>query len=339
MKYFQKQLSMALAAPLMLCAGGAFAQDAAPGVGACGQPALLNSQPMVLNAKPTELSGGLVELRRNEPRYVEMTIGAEMPLALATLTTERDMTLILFDSKGEVVGSDDDSGADSNAQLIAMLEPGVYCAQIAAYGGTDASPLVVPFSVSAAPPADACIKNAAPPVELRNDSDEIISTGVLGEPVNVAFRLAEGTGLSIAARSPMFDTILTLQDEWGREVATDDDGGGDTNSLLELSASDTAKDYCVTLTSLDDERGIYSLALTPAMAGAAMPDQPGAMEEADDAAATAGDAAMDAALDAVDEAARAAEQAAADAAAAAAAAAQEAADAAAGAATPVAPAQ
>lgn len=323
MKYFQKQLSMALAAPLMLCAGGALAQDAAPGVGACGQPAALNSQPMVLNAKPTELSGGLVELRRNEPRYVELTIGAEMPLAIATMTSERDMTLILFDSKGEVVGSDDDSGADSNAQLIAMLAPGVYCAQIAAYGGIDALTLVVPFSISAAPPADACIRNAAAPVELRNDSDEIISTGVLGDPVNFAFRLAEGTGLSIAARSPMFDTILTLQDEYGREVATDDDGGGDTNSLLELSPGSAAKDYCVTLSSLDDDRGIYSLALTPAASGAAMHAPPQTVEDAVSAA--------DAAVAAVEEAAREAEQAAADAASAAAAAAQEAADAAAGA--------
>lgn len=334
MKYYQKRLSLILAAPLMLCAGGAFAQ-ATPGVGACGQSAMLNGQPITLNAKPTEVTGGLVELRRNEPRYVEMTIGAQMPITLATLTSDRDMTLILFDTKGEVVGADDDSGVDSNAQLIAMLEPGVYCAQIASYGGTDASPLIVPFSVSAAPPADACIMNAAAPVEMRQDSDEIITTGVLGEPVNLAFRLAAGTNLSIAARSPMFDTILTVQDEWGREVATDDDGGDDTNSLLEMSASDTAKDYCVTLTSLDDDRGIYSLALTPATAGPAMPDQQQGLQEMEDTAATAAEAAMQAAVEAGQEAARAAEDAAAEAAAAAAAAAQEAADAA----TDAAPAQ
>lgn len=328
MKKIRKISLLALTAPLMVCAGAAFAQDGAPAVGACGQPAALNSQPVVLNAVPTEVTGGLVELRRNEPRYVELTIGSQMPITLATLTAERDMTLILFNDKGEVVGSDDDSGSDSNAQLIALLEPGVYCAQIAAYGGLDASAVVVPFSISGAPPASACIRNAAAPVEIGPDSDEIITTGMLNGPVNLAFRLAPGTDLNIAARSPMFDTILTLEDGLGRQVATDDDGGDGTNSLLELTASDAAMDYCVTVSSLDDDRGIYSLALSPVQAGAAMPEQQD-MNEVDDAAS----AAMEA-MAAVEAATRAAEQAAADAAAAAAGAVQDAADAAEDAATP-----
>ena len=324
MKYFQKSLSLGLAAPLILCAGAAVAQDgaAAAPVGACGQPIALNSQPMTLQAVPTEMSGGLVEIRRNEPRYVEMTIGAPMAIAVTTLATDRDMTLILFNEKGEVVESDDDSGENGNAQMIAKLEPGVYCAQIAVYGGMDAATFVSPFAVSAAPPADACIKNAAPAVDLRQGSDEIISTGVLSGKANVAFNLAAGTSLSIAARSPMFDTFLTLQDEFGREILTDDDSGGDTNSLIQLDAGESDAQYCVSLTSLTEESGIYSLAISPATDGAAAQDQ-GALEDA----AEAVDEAEAAAQEAVDTATAAAEAAAAAADAAAADAADDAADA------------
>lgn len=291
MEFFRNVYATGIAVPLMLCANTVFAQDAAHGVGACGQPIALNSQPVTLNAKPTEISGGLVELRRNEPRYVELTIAEQMPITLATMTSERDMTLILFDAKGEVVGADDDSGADSNAQLIAMLEPGVYCAQIAAYGSLDASSLVVPFSVSAAPPAAACIVNATETLDLTHDSDEIITTGVLAGPVNFGLRLAAGARVSIAARSPMFDTVLTLQDQYGREVASDDDGGGDTNSLLEVGGSNQQSDYCVTLSSLDDERGVYSLSFSPEVARPMTPENQQQFEAEQDAAANAAAAA------------------------------------------------
>lgn len=311
MKNFHKSIPLVLAAPFMLLGGGAMAQDAAPGVGACGQPAALNGQAMNLAVAPTDVTGGLVELRRNEPRYVELTIGTQMPLALATMAADRDMTMILFDSNGALVGSDDDSGVDENAQLIAVLEPGVYCAQIASYGGTDPSSLIVPFSISAAPPPDACIKTSAPAVELSNGSDEIITTGVLSGDVNVAFRLAAGTSVSIAARSPMFDTLLTLEDSFGREIATDDDGGGDTNSLLQVDSGAEAMDYCVTLSALDDESGIYSMSISPTLAAGetaqpGMPDQQQfeAGEAAQDAAAAAAEAA--AAVDAAESAAEAA---------------------------------
>lgn len=321
MKITQQIRPLALAAPLTLFAGAAAAQD----TGACGQPLALNSPPMVLEATPTETTGGLVELRRNEPRYTELTVKSQMAITLTTLTSERDTTLILFDTDGNVVESDDDSGADSNARLIAMLDPGTYCAQVGVYGGLDASSLVVPFSISAAPPPDACILNAADPVELGPDSEEIITTGVFDENVNLAFRLAAGTVVTIAARSPMFDTFLKVEDKYGREIASDDDGGGDTNSLLDLTSEDGA-DYCVTLSSLDEDRGIYSMSLSPTSISPQIPgndqfnsaskaeEAVDAAESAAEAAAEAADAAASAVEDAVQQAAEAAAEAASEAA-------------------------
>lgn len=321
MKNFQKVLPLALAAPLTVLAGAAAAQE----TGACGQPLALNSQPMVLETTPTELTGGLVELRRNEPRYTELTVNSQMAITLTTLSPDRDMTLILFDTDGNVVESDDDSGADSNARLIAMLDPGTYCAQIGIYGGLDASSVVVPFSISAAPPPDACILNAAAPVELGPGSEEIITTGVLDQGVNLAFRMAPGTNVTIAARSPMFDTFLKVEDQYGREIVTDDDSGGDTNSLLELASAEEA-DYCVTLSSLDDDRGIYSMSLSPASLSPQMQEDAqfdtaqeageavDAAESAAEAAAEAADAAAAAVEEAMQEAAEAAAEAASEAA-------------------------
>ena len=50
MKNIRPILSLAIAAPLMMLAGTASAQSAAPALGACGQPAVLNSQPMTLES-------------------------------------------------------------------------------------------------------------------------------------------------------------------------------------------------------------------------------------------------------------------------------------------------
>ncbi len=248
------------------------AQQAQPGVGACGQPAALNGGTLVLEQRPAEVVGAFTQITRNEPRYVELTVKAPMALAISTVADSVDTTLILFDSAGNVVESNDDQRDSNAARIIARLEPGTYCAQVDVLGALGAAPTVVPISVEAAPPADACIRNAAAPVALGPDGQEVITSGSLSGRVDHAFTLAAGTGATITARSPIFDTFLTLEDENGIVLATDDDGAGDTNSLLEVTPEAEDRLYCVSLTGLNDEGGVYALAIDPAGADAAPAD-------------------------------------------------------------------
>ena len=305
-------------------ASGAFAQAA---VGACGQPAALNGGALVLDQQPAEVVGAFTQITRNEPRYVELTVNAPMALTISTVAEGVDTTLILFDQRGGVVASTDDPPGSNEARIITKLEPGTYCAQVDILGTLDGTPTVVPISVEGAPPAGACIRNAGPAVALGPGSQEIITTGTLSGSVNHAFTLAAGTGAKIMARSPIFDTYLTLEDENGITLATDDDSGGDTNSLLEVTPEAEERLYCIRLTGLNEEGGVYALSIEPQAEGVApMEDAAAPAPEAAPRAATraarravqaaeaAADAAAQAAEDQVDDAARAAEAAADDAA-------------------------
>lgn len=259
MRHLWRFLSVGLVPVLVLVASGASAQEG----GACGQPPALNAQGLMFETEPAEVAGAFVQIRRNEPRYVEMDVKAPMALTISTIAPDTDTTLMLFDTGGATVATDDDSGDGSNARIIALLEPGVYCAQVGTFGGLEEPDRLIPLTVTTAPPPDACIVNAGDPVALGPGGEEIISTGRLEGEVRQALRLGPGTGLKIAARSPVFDTFLTVQDGYGRVIGTDDDGGDDTNSLLELPPVIEETTYCVSLTALNDENGIYALSISP----------------------------------------------------------------------------
>lgn len=251
----------AAAAGLSLLACAAQAQQ--PETGACGQPAALNAATMSFDAQPTQVTGAFVQLQRNEPRYIEMSVTAPVDLTLATDTSQADTTLVLFDSKGAVVGSDDDGGGDTNSRLVASLAPGSYCLQVDQIGALDAPGAVVPVTVLGAPPPDACILQADAPVPMDATGDEIISSGQLNGKTRMAITASANTGLRIEASSPIFDTYISVEDKVGRVLGEDDDGGGDTNSKLELPAIATEMTYCVTLSGLDDKGGLYALAVSP----------------------------------------------------------------------------
>lgn len=289
----------------------AFAQQALPGVGACGQPAALNGGSLVLDRQPAEVVGAFTQITRNEPRYVELTVNAPMALTITTVAQGEDTTLILFDATGGVVAANDDQRDSNEARLIARVAPGNYCVQVDILGGLDAAPTVVPISVEGAPPADACIRNAAPPVALGPGSQEIIASGTLAYSVDHAFTLAAGTGAKIMARSPIFDTYLSLEDESGIVLATDDDSGDDTNSLLEIAPEAEERLYCIRLTGLTEEGGVYALSIEPQADGAAPAPEDASVDATSRGARRALEAAEAATDAAADDAALAAQGAAA----------------------------
>lgn len=251
------------ATAVSLSFGAAAAQDAAAATGACGQPAVLNAQSLSFDKQPEDVTGAFVQLRRNEPRYIELSVTQPVALTMAAESGSVDTTLILFGTNGQIVASDDDGGGDVNARIVSRLTPGTYCLQVDTVVDFDQTDAVVPVSITPAPPPDACIRTAGDPVEITPDSDEIITSDQLASKASFALNLSAGTGVRIEARSPIFDTYLTLEDGIGQMIAEDDDGGGDTNSKLELAPVAEAGTYCVDLTSLDDEGGLYALSIIP----------------------------------------------------------------------------
>ncbi|WP_157935801.1 hypothetical protein [Paracoccus zhejiangensis] len=254
-----------LAAAAVTCGfGAAEAQESAsPATGLCGQPAALTAQSLSFDKQPEDVTGAFVQLRRNEPRYIELGITAPVALTMLADSGSVDTTLILFGDKGQIVASDDDGGGDTNARIVSRLQPGNYCLQVDTVVNFAETDAVVPVSITPAPPPDACIRTAGEPVEIKAGSDEIITSDQLSAKASIALNVAAGTGVRIEARSPIFDTYLTLEDGIGQVISEDDDGGGDTNSKLELAPVSTDGSYCVNLTSLDESGGIYALSIIP----------------------------------------------------------------------------
>ncbi|MFV2034619.1 MAG: hypothetical protein ACC631_05855, partial [Halocynthiibacter sp.] len=63
------------------------------------------------------------------------------------------------------------------------------------------------------------------------------------------------------ARSNDFDTLLTIEDSFGTQIGTDDDGGGGTDSYLGIDYPLAAGQYCVVVSSYDDTGGAFDLIL------------------------------------------------------------------------------
>lgn len=119
---------------------------------------------------------------------------------------------------------DDDSAGNLDARIADFLAPGVYeLTARTAYGQSSGM-----FTLSMQP-------HDMPDVELRNDGvlnpDESINGWYSGEPLTYQLEVAESSLVTIEMRSSDFDTFLELS---GQGVAaSDDDGAGGTDSLLE----------------------------------------------------------------------------------------------------------
>jgi hypothetical protein len=102
---------------------------------------------------------------------------------------------------------------------------------------------------------------------LQQDESPVLTygdtvTAVLGDFVDQPYRFTGAAGdiVDIALSSDVFDTYLRLQLD-GEDIAIDDDGGGELNSLIGGFALPAAGEYTVVATSFDGSGGDYLLSL------------------------------------------------------------------------------
>ncbi len=246
----------------VICAGLAFTGvAAAQDMGACGQPAALTQGHHLMAGPDAAPIDATVAIARGEPSYFEVEIATQTGITVETMSPFDDPVLILFDSDGNVVRADDDGAGSLNARVGADLSPGTYCVQVRTLtdipqgGGSLPSGFdtVVPVQLRtgieagsggcASMPGLVALDPVAPgftPLDLAGTA-----------PGGFLLTLTEQMPLSILARSNQIDTILTIEDANGIEVASDDDGGGGTNSYLGLESGLEPGEYCIAVTSFD----------------------------------------------------------------------------------------
>ncbi|MFV2034414.1 MAG: hypothetical protein ACC631_04770, partial [Halocynthiibacter sp.] len=90
---------------------GAFAQES----GFCGQPAVLTSGNYSISGKGALPVDAIVSIARGEPAYLEFTIESATGITIETFSNDLDPLVILLDSNGQMVRSDDDGSGTLNS--------------------------------------------------------------------------------------------------------------------------------------------------------------------------------------------------------------------------------
>ena len=110
------------------------------------------------------------------------------------------------------------------------------------------------------------VKDSSPKVKVTVPGGGEVD--ILAEPHSV--KLEEGKNYVVTLNSDSIDSFLIVQDDGGKQIAFDDDSGGQLNSRLNLTVSKTGT-YKVHAGSLGDRPGAFVLAIQPGGAGGGDP--------------------------------------------------------------------
>ncbi|HWO87937.1 MAG TPA: PPC domain-containing protein [Gemmatimonadales bacterium] len=165
----------------------------------------------------------------------EFDARAGQTVLLDMISREFDAYLELYDPRGNLVASDDDGGEGTDSFISAgIAQNGRYRIQARSFGESQQTgfyELQLELADPAAPPGRV--------MEIRLDrlqvgrleaGDSVVGDGTYADVY--LLRPARDGQITIDMRSAEFDTYLILTDSEGNRLATDDDGGTDTNSLL-----------------------------------------------------------------------------------------------------------
>ncbi|MBI1493036.1 DVUA0089 family protein [Halocynthiibacter styelae] len=268
-RFSRKSLLLASGAALSVLATGAQAQER----GACGQPQILTHAQYLITGATAPAVDTVVAIARREPAYIELEVGQRTGVTIETSSGNADPVVVIFNANGDPLLGNDDGAGGLNSLLSIELDPGSYCAQISTYtsvpdgygtptGFNENIPLQIRTGLEAPRVDTAGGGGAAASTEcfaMPNlvHLDDPVGSGAESLAVNgtvpyaYSFSVEEGTNMSLLARSNTLDTFLTLVDVNGNQIATDDDGGGGTDSHIGINYGLPAGEYCVAVTGYD----------------------------------------------------------------------------------------
>ena len=160
----------------------------------------------------------------------------------------------LFNSRGDELTTDDDSGADTNFAIsYDLMDAGTYYLRVTSSGSeTGMYSLTITFDDHGND------RTRATPVTSGMAVAGNIETGDDQDWFSIE---ASGVGQIRASTTGTTNTIGALYDSDGNELATDDDGGADTNFSISHDVTD-AGTYYIRVTSSGTGTGMYSLTAT-----------------------------------------------------------------------------
>jgi hypothetical protein len=178
------------------------------------------------------------------------------------VSKEIDSYLRLEDPTGKELAKDDDSGGFVNARIsFACRMDGAYriiCTTF--YGGTGPFSLSIQETVIARL-AELEMKDGMAKVEAtltgKDATDAVLTHSVCKI---YAIKLAKGKSYQIDMMSKDLDSFLRLEDSAGKELAKDDDSGGNHNARIQFECPDSGE-YRIIATTYFGGMGSFSLSV------------------------------------------------------------------------------
>ena len=216
----------------------------------------------------TSLSGRATGCPECFANVHEFTVRSSEALVIALNSAAFDAFLRVLDSNGTVVASDDDSGGDTNSQILQNFAPGTYRVEVTSYYEGETGP----YNLSIGP-ATATV-NAIAIGQTVNGSLTAGSGRLVGCGGCYAdlyeFSAGSAQTVLLTMSSTEFDTYVRVLGANGVTVAFDDDSAGGTDSRITYSFP--AGRYRIEATSYSaGESGSYRLSLQSFVTGTLAP--------------------------------------------------------------------
>ncbi len=259
---------MTLAAAACIFASGVAAQDFCAGQGAGGQ--WIGGGEAASDITTADSHREQMALVLSGNAYVSV-FSLSSPTDVRVEAAGRgngDPAIDIYDSAGNLIMSDDDSGGNGAARAEMSLEPGTYCMSMVSYDGspmtafvrigrTEQEALTAGASETSEPTSTADDGPAASGACADGQSLGTLNGPLMGEgsvrsnPV-WRFTLDAPSALSITAENEDADPTLALLDANNDVLAENDDFDG-LNSRIEVTTDLAPGEYCLQVGALTDE--------------------------------------------------------------------------------------
>ncbi len=180
-----------------------------------------------------------------------------------------DPVIELFDSAGNLVTSDDDSGGEGSARAEVSIAPGTYCLAMRSFeerpltafiriGRQEHEPLTAGVATDMTTESDSGMASDGMGMDGPCNLDTAVGLALgetgMGSASEVPawrFSVDGSTAVSVVAENQSADPYITIYDAMGGYVADNDDYDG-LNSRLDFASPLAAGDYCIAMAALSD---------------------------------------------------------------------------------------
>jgi Tol biopolymer transport system component/heme/copper-type cytochrome/quinol oxidase subunit 2 len=185
-----------------------------------------------------------------------VSLTAGQTLTASMVSNDFDTYLYLLDANDRQIAYDDDGGSDVNSLLTySANSAGTYYVRAYSYNGNGAGDFSLDISITGGGTSPSSSSSLT-------DGDSVNDYLDYNTYTDYAVSLTAGQTLTVNMRSNNFDTYLYLLDANGREIAYNDDGGTDTNSLLTYTANAAGTYYIRAYSYVGNGSGNFSLDVT-----------------------------------------------------------------------------